>query len=201
MVLARLGGVSTPLGAVGWPVCTQRLVLRPATGEDARAVWDYRRLDDVSRWITAAPATFEEFERHGFGPGRLRDTVVVQCRGTVIGDVMVKVVDGWAQEEVAEQARGVQGELGWVLHPAHQGRGYATEALTEVLRLCFEVLGLRRVTAGCFAANEPSWRLMERLGMRRETHTLRESLHRTDGWLDGLEYALLADEWRERGEG
>ena len=83
-------------------------------------------------------------------------------------------------------------------HPAHQGHGYATEALTEVLRVCFEVLGLRRVTAGCFAANEPSWRLMERLGMRRETHTLRESLHRTEGWLDGLEYALLADEWRAR---
>ena len=108
------------------------------------------------------------------------------------------MVDGWAQAEVAEQAKQVQGELGWVLHPAHHGHGYATEALTEVLRLCFEVLGLRRVTAGCFAANEPSWRLMERLGMRRETHTVRESLHRTEGWLDGLEYALLAEEWRAR---
>ncbi len=58
-------------------------------------------------------------------------------------------------------------------------------------------LGLRRVTAGCFAANEASWRLMERVGMRREIHTVRESLHRSGEWLDGMGYALLADEWRE----
>ena len=37
---------------------------------------------------------------------------------------------------------------------------------------------------------------MDRLGMRREQHTLRESLHRTGVWLDGMAYALLADEWR-----
>ena len=53
------------------------------------------------------------------------------------------------------------------------------------------------MTAGCFAANEQSWRLMERLGMRRESHSLRDGLHRTRGWLDGYEYALLAEEWRQ----
>ena len=62
--------------------------------------------------------------------------------------------------------------------------------------LAFDGMGLRRVTAGCFAANEPSWRLMERVGMRRETVTVRESLHRSGEWLDGMGYALLADERR-----
>lgn len=190
--------METPLDAVGWPVRTERLLLRRATPNDARALWAYRRLDEVNRWITAAPTTFEEFEDHGFGKEQRSRTVVVERAGTVIGDVMVRIVDGWAQAEVVEQARSVQGELGWVVDPGYQGHGYATEALTEVLRICFEVLGVRRVTAGCFADNVASWRLMERLGMRRETHTLRESLHRTEGWLDGYEYALLADEWRGR---
>ena len=88
-MLARLGVVRTPLDAVGWPVRTERLVLRPATPADAHAVWDYRRLDAVSRWITAAPTSFEEFERQGFDAHRLREAVVVERRGTVIGDVMV----------------------------------------------------------------------------------------------------------------
>ena len=52
------------------------------------------------------------------------------------------------------------------------------------------------MTANCFAANEPSWRLMERLGMRREAHAVRDSLHRSGEWMDGLTYALLAEEWR-----
>jgi RimJ/RimL family protein N-acetyltransferase len=74
----------------------------------------------------------------------------------------------------------------------------ATEAVTELVRLCFEGLGLRRVTASCFADNVASWRLMERIGMRREVHTLKESLHRSGQWLDGMSYGLLAEEWRER---
>ena len=52
------------------------------------------------------------------------------------------------------------------------------------------------MVANCFADNTSSWRLMERLGMRRELHTVNESLHRSGQWLDGFGYALLADEWR-----
>ena len=92
----------------------------------------------------------------------------------------------------------MQAEIGWVVDPAYAGRGYATEAAAELLRICFEDLGLRRVKALCFADNEPSWRLMERLGMRREEYAVRDSLHRSGSWLDGMSYALLADEWRAR---
>ncbi len=114
----------------------------------------------------------------------------------MIGDLMLRIEDAWAQTEVADRARGVQAELGWVLDPVHSGQGFGTEAVRELLRLCFDELGVRRVVANCFADNEASWRLMERLGMRREQHAVRESLHRTGEWLDVFGYALLADEWR-----
>jgi hypothetical protein len=45
-------------------------------------------------------------------------------------------------------------------------------------------------------ANDKSWQLMERLGMRREGHAVSESLHRSGQWLDTVTYALLATEWR-----
>jgi len=112
---------------------------------------------------------------------------------------MLRIEDPWSQAEVADRARGTQAELGWVLDPAHAGQGLATEAVTELLRICFDVLGVRRVVALCFADNEPSWRLMERVGMRREEYNVKDSLHRDRGWLDGMGYALLAEEWRARG--
>lgn len=106
------------------------------------------------------------------------------------------VQDAWAQAEVSEQARGVQADLGGGLHPQRSGRGYATEAVSEVLRICFEELGLRRVTADCLAGNTASWRLMERVCMRREASTAQDPLHRSGAWLDGMAYALLQEEWR-----
>ena len=114
----------------------------------------------------------------------------------VVGDLYLHAVDAWAQSDVAEQAKGSVAEIGWVLDPARAGQGLATEAAGELLRIAFEDLGVRRVKALCFADNTPSWRLMERLGMRREEHARADSLHRSKGWLDGFGYALLADEWR-----
>jgi RimJ/RimL family protein N-acetyltransferase len=191
--------VSEPFDEITWPVRTDRLVLRPATPEDAEAIWRYRRLEEVTRWISRAHPTLEDLVRHGFDPDRPRGRIAVEHDGELVGDVVVLVGDGWSQAEVAEQAAGVEGELGWVFDPRFHGRGLATEAVRELLRLCFEELGLRRVTAGTFADNEPSWRLMERVGMRRESHAVKDSLHRTLGWLDGFEYAMLAEEWPARG--
>jgi RimJ/RimL family protein N-acetyltransferase len=111
----------------------------------------------------------------------------------------VRIGDAWAQLEVEADAKGVEAELGWVLDPAHTGHGYATEAIRAVIDVCFDALGLRRVHAGCFADNEPSWRLMERLGMRREEFSRKTALHRSGEWLDGMNYGLLAEEWPLRG--
>lgn len=158
-------------------------------------MWSYRRLDAVNRWLSRAPRTRDEFGRVFDDRVWQAKALVLERDGAVIGDLMLGIDDGWAQVEVADDAKGVQAELGWCLHPDHAGLGYATEAVRELLRVCFVDLGLRRVTANCFADNEGSWRLMERLGMRREIHATRDSLHRSEGWLDGYGYALLADEW------
>jgi RimJ/RimL family protein N-acetyltransferase len=192
---------STPFDTVTWPVRTQRLTIRPAVPADADATWRFRRLDEVGRWITRVATSLDDYRATFVEPDRLADTLVVQLGDEVVGDLMLRVEDAWSQAEVAEQARGVQAELGWVLHPAYGGHGYATEAVRALIRICFEDLGLRRLTANCFSANDASWRLMERVGMRREMHTVRDSLHRSGEWLDGYGYALLADEWRASGPG
>ena len=187
-----------PLDAVGWPVRTERLLLRPARVEDVAATYRIRSLPEVAQWITSAPGDPASYAASFTEPERLARTLVVELGtdgGPVVGDLMLWVGDGWAQAEVAEAARASEAELGWVLDPAHAGRGLATEAVRVLLETCFTTLALRRVTAQCFTDNTASWRLMERVGMRRESHAVRESLHRELGWLDSFGYAVLAEEW------
>ena len=186
---------------IPWPIRTERLLLRRATVDDAEAIWSIRSRPGISDWLTRAADDHDEFVTYTTEPGRLAKTLIVELLdrpGTIIGDLMVSIQDPWAQHEVVEQAKGVEAELGWVFSPDHGGRGYATEAVRAAMSICFDGLGLRRVVANCFADNESSWRLMERVGMRREVHTVEESLHRSGRWLDGLGYAMLADEWRAR---
>lgn len=187
---------TSPLDRLPWPVHTARLLIRPATPDDEEASWRFRRLPEVARWLAVDSTNRADHRERFTSPERLAKGLVVELEGVVIGDLMLAVQDAWAQAEVADRARGVQAELGWVFDPAHGGHGYATEAVAELLRIAFDGLGLRRVTAGLFADNVASWRLAERVGMRRELHAVKESLHRSGEWLDGYGYALLAEEWR-----
>lgn len=181
-----------------WPRRTARLLLRPLTLDDIEPTWRFRQLEEVHRWLTAAPSTLEDYRVLTSAGDRLAMSLVIEHEGAVIGDLMLRIEDAWAQAEVKEQAAGVQAELGWVLAPEYGGRGLASEAVAELIRICFEDLKLRRVTANAFADNVASVRMMERLGLRREVYTKGESLHRCGEWLDGIGYGLLADEWRER---
>jgi RimJ/RimL family protein N-acetyltransferase len=181
---------------LAWPARTRRLTIRPLSLDDFEAVQRYRLVESVDRWMTTSATDREAFRERFEEAARLVKVLAIELDGEVIGDLTLLIQDSGAMTDVQELARGAEAELGWCLNPERQGHGYATEAVTELIRICFEDLGLRRVTAMCFAENEPSWRLMERVHMRREQHKVRDSLHRSEGWLDGFGYALLADEWR-----
>ena len=211
-MLARLrdiGAVLTDLHIIGTPdqqpasildrvLHTERLTLRPATADDANPTWTYRRLASVNQWLAGCPADLDGYRALFADPTRLATTVIVSLghehEAPVIGDFMLRRENAWAQFEVTDQAHHKQAELGWVLDPAHTGHGYATEAVRELLRYSFQDLGVRRVVANCFLDNTSSWRLMERVGMRREHHAIRESLHRSRRWLDTVGYAILDEE-------
>ncbi|WP_323749662.1 GNAT family N-acetyltransferase [Curtobacterium flaccumfaciens] len=175
---------------------TDRLQLRPATVEDTNLTWAFRQLDTVNEWLGGCPTDLDGYRELFTGAERLATTVSVELHdGTIIGDFMLRREDAWAQVDVADRAAGTQVELGWVLDPVDSGHGYATEAVRALVSFCFTDLGVRRVVANCFLDDDSSWRLMERIGMRREVHAVRESLHRSGAWLDTVTYAVLADEW------
>lgn len=72
-------------------------------------------------------------------------------------------------------------ELGYVIHPDYQNRGFATEALTASIQELFR-LGYSRVRAGYFAENPASGRVMEKSGMhpisKMDTIEYRGNVHR-----------------------
>jgi len=187
--------VPPSLPEIEWPVRTERLSLRPAVPEDLRAVYEIRSLPEVGRWMPDLPTSYDAWVLAQGQRDAIGRMLVVLLDEVVIGHLYLHVEDAWSQVEVKDEATRTQAEVGWAFDPVHQGQGYATEAVREALRICFEDLGVRRVVALAFADNAPSLRVMEKIGMRREALMVKESLHRELGWLDGVSYGLLAEEW------
>lgn len=87
-----------------------------------------------------------------------------------------------------------QAMLWYTLHPEHWGRGYATEATRALVDFGFREVTVHRIWAECDPANAASWRVLAKLGMRREG-LLRENAFVKGAWVDSLIYAVLAREW------
>lgn len=91
-------------------------------------------------------------------------------------------------------------EIGYVFNPAFYGKGYATEACKRILRFGFESKGAHRIIGKCNPENAASWRLMERLSMRREGCCKKPAYFKMDPdgkpiWHDAYEYAILEEEF------
>src|SRR5690606_16656518 len=82
-----------------------------------------------------------------------------------------------------------QAEVGFCFHPEYQGRGFASRSLHTVLGYAFATLQMHRVEARCDVRNKPSWRLLERVGLRREGH-LRQCAFLKGAWIDDYVYGM-----------
>ena len=105
--------------------------------------------------------------------------------GTLIGDLGVCLPED-PQDSV---------EFGICIAPAHQGRGYASEAVRALMACVFGQLGRHRIHASVDPRNLASMAMLRALGLRQEAHH-RESLWFKDAWADDVIFAMLDHEWR-----
>jgi len=85
-------------------------------------------------------------------------------------------------------------ELGISIHPAHQSRGYGSEAILWALEFAFKHANLHRVAIGAFAWNEGAWKLYERLGFVIEGRA-RGCIWYDGEWCDMVHLGMLSEEW------
>ncbi|MCW5735694.1 MAG: GNAT family N-acetyltransferase [Enhydrobacter sp.] len=87
-------------------------------------------------------------------------------------------------------------EVGWLILPAMQGKGYMTEAGRALLRYLIDTLKVHRVEALIRPENKPSAALAKRLGFRLEGGPLRDRWLVGGQWHDVMIYGLIAGEER-----
>lgn len=182
-----------------WPIATDRLLLRPFEPGDLDALYEMQSDERVVRYLYFDARTREEV-REGLaeriagaaikGEGEwLSAAVISRESGHLVGDVALH----WAS--VIHR----QGELGFIIHPAHHGRGYAVEASIPLLAFAFQTLELHRVIGRAEARNTASARVLQKLGMRQEAHLIENEWVKGE-WQSEVVYAILAGEWATVGD-
>lgn len=176
------------------PLSIDGLLIRRLVPDDYGDLHAYWSDPECARYQFWGPYTTEQVTAMIAGqaevaPGDPGVSLVLAAEldGTVIGDCQFTVTS------VEDR----QAEVGFAFNPRYTGRGLATRAVAAVLGFGFLQLGLHRIVVSTDARNERSWRLAERVGMRREAHFRHDNFVRGE-WVDSFVYAMLDVEWRGR---
>lgn len=148
---------------------TERLVLRREADGD-QAVWLAHMNTPQVMACLGGPQSpekvadgFARMEAAHVAGGLPFMLVALKDGGTLIGKCGLATI---MEIPAPDELRG-KPQIGWTLRADYWGRGYAREAAEAVLDLGFGALGLPKIHAQTSESNEPSWRLIERLGMTR----------------------------------
>lgn len=173
---------------------TERLIIRRFRPEDGADLYDYLSREEVVRFEPYGVFSREEADREA--ARRAQDEAFwAVCKkekggGKLIGNIYLakQEFDTW--------------ELGYVFNSVFWGKGYAAEAAKELMDDAFRNQDAHRIVAMCNPLNDRSWRLLERLGMRREGHLRQNIWFKKDEkgrpfWQDTYEYGILAGEWEK----
>jgi RimJ/RimL family protein N-acetyltransferase len=177
------------------PIETERLRLRPFNVDDLDGLAAIQALPEVARFLYWEPRTRAEVEP---ALAQLIARNKIDDEGDGIALAVELLEGGPLLGEVTLNLRSReyrQVETGFVFHPEAGGKGYATEAAREMVRLGFEELGAHRVFGRTDALNHSSAALMRRLGMTQEAHFRQAEIFKGD-WGDELVFGILEHEWR-----
>lgn len=178
-----------------YPIETERLLLRPYTPADFDGLLAIESRADVNRYLYSearGPAEVRDVLERKLAETSLRDdgdTLAVAAELRATGAMIGGCILHWTSREHRV------GEIGFIFHPDHHGRGYATEAARPLLEFGFATVGLHRIVGRLDARNLASARVLEKLGMRREALLIENEFIKGE-WQSELDYAILAREWR-----
>jgi ribosomal-protein-alanine N-acetyltransferase len=176
-----------------FPIETERLLLREFRADDENSIHAYASDPEVVRlmiWGPNSPEQTQAFLRTVLQAQEqwprpfVELAIQLKGEGRMIGSIGLRVKD----------ERNRAADIGYVLAREDWGRGYMTEAARAILEVAFRQLDLHRVWATCDPRNHASYRVMEKLGMRREAHFRNHVMERGE-WRDSYLYAVLAEEW------
>ena len=169
---------------------TERLSLRKFQPSDWHAVLDYMSDTAVTMYLPDGVLSEQEateFVNSNLDENSEKFAVLLNNGNVLIGHM---VFMPWYGENTFE--------IGWVFNPEYQNQGFATEAAYAILKYAFEELNVHRIISTCQPENVPSWRIMEKIGMRREAHfkkCMPANFKTGTGWWDEYFYAMLEEEW------
>jgi len=172
---------------------TGRLLLREFILDDAPALNAIEVHPDVARWVWLPGPSLEDTRRTiEFLIASAAETPRTIYTLAIVTKADDRLIGRCGFDITGPES--TEGVVGYAMHRDYWGQGYMTEAVRALAGLGFGKLNLHRVWAEADPRNIGSWRVLGKVGMRREGHLIENAFENRD-WCDSYIYAILDREW------
>ena len=152
---------------------TSRLRLRCPVAADASAIFrSYTQDPNVCRFMIWLPHVSESVTQNF-----IASCVEEWKTGNRLPYVVTELHSDVAIGMLEARMQGTTVDIGYVLAPAHWGKGFMPEAIRALTSAALENSDIFRVQATCDTENIPSQRALEKSGFNREGRLERYTVH------------------------
>ena len=166
---------------------TKRLLIRNFLEHDYNDLYEYLSDKETYKYEPGEPTTIEVAKNLCKERAKNNKYLAVLLKNKVIGHIYFDKI---------EPNKLLTWEVGFIFNKKYQGRGYATESLMAIIKYGFKNMNIHKIIAHCNPRNISSWKLLERVKMKREGKLRKNIYFNNDEngnpiWLDTYEYGLL----------
>jgi len=150
---------------------TKRLYLRDYKKTDWETVYEYTSVPDFSKYEMWGPNTLEDTKK--FINELIRKSEVkprFQFELAVCLKQTRQQIGGCGIRRVTESSN--VANLGWTMNPLFQNKGFTTEGAAKLIEFGFNELNLNVIYATCDTRNITSYKVMEKLKMKKVGHMI-----------------------------
>ncbi len=184
---------------------TARLLLKAQTMQEQKRLWEILMIPEVNRYFLTVPPKFKEKlldwnkqeeyykmdMKHANDSNIFKWSIFLKDTGECIGRISCHEANDEDSSITDPSIRGV----GWLIDPAFQGKGYATEAAIAMVDYMFTQVDIKEIRTGAAIVNPASWTIMEKLGFVRQDKTKMIQYTFLNEPVEDYSYLLTKERW------
>ncbi|BCR35255.1 GNAT family N-acetyltransferase [Mariniplasma anaerobium] len=172
---------------------TSRLIIEYAQTEDLDDIYEYVSNKEVMKYEREdfpTKAKYEELLNY-FIEHKLLYVIRLKDLPKVIGHIFLGKTNPAINNEY---------NIGYILNPLFHNKGYCSEASKAIINYAFLELHANRVRAACNPENIPSWKVMEKIGLKKEGYFKKRFFMKNDEfghpiYTDQVMYGIHCSDW------
>ncbi len=169
---------------------TERLLIRNFIPTDYNDLYEYLSDEETYKYEPGEPITLKKAKELCEERSKNNIFFAVELENKIIGHIYFEQIE---PEHLKTW------EIGYIFNKRFHGKGFAAEAAKAVIQNGFNEKEVHKITAHCNPKNISSWKLLERVKMKREGKLRKNIYFKKDKngepiWQDTYEYGILKED-------